>query len=271
MKNKIRYYPIAELPKLAWIAAIELDGGSLSVMHGSAVECRDEWMVEGVWDGGFEHGNFHCSENFFGSGIRIDGDAIYFVASSGLVDRLFYCSHRGKLVISNSLILLLAFTGSNLDNNHNYKIESNAILKGIEDYTKEFIIIYPYIEKFYQIYHSNILLKKNKISYEERDTSHKINSFEQYYELLNQTLTRIKCNYDSPARNIRLSAFTTLSSGYDSTAVSCLVKNIDVRTCFTGRKANSFIPIWMSRRSVIEDTSPIAEALQLNAVYLDHH
>jgi hypothetical protein len=49
MKWRVDYHAVAELPKLAWLASIELGGGSLSLLHGSAVECRDEWMVEGVW------------------------------------------------------------------------------------------------------------------------------------------------------------------------------------------------------------------------------
>ena len=58
----------ASLPKLAWLATLDLVSGELSVQHGSAVERRDEWLVEGVWDGAFEEGRFHESENFFGSG-----------------------------------------------------------------------------------------------------------------------------------------------------------------------------------------------------------
>jgi hypothetical protein len=270
MTKNIHYYAIAELPKLGWVAAVALDGGSLTVFHGSAVECRDDWMVEGVWDDDFKSGNFHCSENFFGSGIRIEGDRIYFVASSALVDRLFYCSYGGKILVSNSLILLMVFTGSTLDDNHNYKMESAAVLKGIRDYNKEFVIIHPRMQKLYQVYHSNIILQNSEISYEIRGVLHEIGSFAQYYELLSQSLARIKNNYESPERKTPLSAFTTLSSGYDSTAVTCLAKNIGVKTCFTGNKASSSIPIWLSRSAVLEDTQPIADALKLNTVHLDH-
>ncbi|MFX0199129.1 MAG: hypothetical protein ACFFCW_23650 [Candidatus Hodarchaeota archaeon] len=65
-------------------------------------------MVEGVWDDDFERGDFHRSENFFGSGIRIDGDSVYFVPSSALVDRLLFCKDDGSFLCSNSLIFLPA-------------------------------------------------------------------------------------------------------------------------------------------------------------------
>jgi hypothetical protein len=135
MKWRVYYHAVAELPKLAWLASIELGGGSLSVLHGSAVECRDEWMVEGVWDGDFDRGDFHRSPNFSGSGIRIEDERIYIVASSALVDRLFYCFHGGKMLISNSLILLLAFTGARLNSNQDYRTECRSILKGVKELT----------------------------------------------------------------------------------------------------------------------------------------
>ena len=106
---------LLDLPKLAWAASLDLGQGTLWVIHGSAVECRDQWLVEGTWDGPFEQAYFHHSANFFGSGIRIDGDQIYFVTSSALVDRLLYCVHAGRLFVSNSLVLLLSITGARME------------------------------------------------------------------------------------------------------------------------------------------------------------
>src|SRR3982751_5095060 len=110
MTWKIDYNPIAELPKLTWLAVIQRASQRVKVLHGRAVECRDEWLVEGIWDGEFSRGEFHRSEHFFGSGLRADGERLYCVPSSALVDRLFYCRHEHSLVVSNSVIAMLAFT-----------------------------------------------------------------------------------------------------------------------------------------------------------------
>lgn len=118
MTWKFRYRPVAELPKLMWLATIQLESKAVTIFHGLAVECRDQWMVEGIWDGEFWRGNFHRSEHFFGSGIRAEGDRLYCVASSALVDRLFYCRREQALLVANSLIALLAFTNSRLDRSH---------------------------------------------------------------------------------------------------------------------------------------------------------
>ena len=130
----INYYPASDLPKLAWLASLDLKSFTeLSVFHGSSVECRDTWMVEGVWAGDFPSGEFHTAENVFGSGIRVEGERVYFVPSSALVDHLFYCTDQETLLVSNSLVVLLGFTGAILDDTHDYHNESVSIAKGIKD------------------------------------------------------------------------------------------------------------------------------------------
>lgn len=266
----IHYHPIVELPKLLWLAAIQLDGKTVTVFHGPAVECHDEWLVEGIWDGEFSRGEFHRSEHFFGSGLRVDGDRLYCVPSSALVDRLFYCRQKQTLLVANSVIALLAFTDSKLDRSHDYNAESSAILRGLDNYQKEFTILNPQIDKFYQVYHENIVIDADGISFERRSKIHDIASFEQYQALLNDVLLRLKHCYTSPDRRIRLDAFTTISSGYDSTAVACLAKNIGVKTCFISRRSNSTVPAWVDRRRAFDDGAPIAAALGMQAICLNH-
>jgi hypothetical protein len=270
MRYTLRYHAMAALPKLAWLASLELDGGDLSVFHGSGVECRSDWMVEGVWDGEFARGDFHRSENFFGSGIRLEGDRVYFVPSSALVDRIFYCIYGRKILVSNSLILLLGFTHATLDRTHNYNKETHAILHGIKAYEREFTVLHPSIKRFYQVYHENMIVRNGEISFEIRTKVHDLVGFEGYYNALKHILVLLKNNYESPMRKIRLDAFTTLSSGYDSTAVSCLAKMLGVRTSFTSQKTGSFVPSWISKDRAIEDGGPVANALQLEAINLDH-
>lgn len=269
MTWKIHYCPIADLPKLMWLAVVRPEGKTLTVYHGPAVECRDEWLVEGVWDGDFARGEFHRSENFFGSGIRVEGERLYCSASSALVDRLFYCRQKRTILVSNSEILLLAFTNSKLDGRHDYNVESCSILKGVQRYEKDFTIVNPQIDRFYQVYHDNIVIDGEGISFERRTRIRDIDSFEHYHALLNDVLQRLKRCYASPDRRIRLDAFTTISSGYDSTAVACLTKGIGVTTCFTAARSNTVMPAWMNRRRTYDDGGPIAAALGMKTIYLN--
>lgn len=60
-----------------------------------------------------------------------------------------------------------------------------------------------------------------------------------------------------------------ISSGYDSTAVSVLVKELGIEVCFTSHRSNSLIPPWISGSAAIDDGTPIAEHLGLPTVRLD--
>jgi hypothetical protein len=259
------------LPQLAWIAVVNLQDHRLTVYHGRAVECREESVVEGVWDGDFAQGNFHRSEHFFGSGLRIEEDMLYFVASSALVDRLVYCVDGRTLLVSNSFVLLLAYTGAQLDRRHQYGPNCRAILKGIQDYHPEIPVLHPTITHICQLFHGNLVVKDGNITTQCRTLLHPIHSFSQYVTLLKGVLQRLKVNYESSARTRPMVAYTTCSSGYDSTAVSCLVRELGVKTCFTRHRSNSAIPSWMSRGSAIDSGQATAQRLGYTTMSLDSH
>lgn len=239
------------------------------VYHGTAVECRDDWMVEGVWDDDFSKGEFHRSESFFGSGIRIEDDCVYFVPSSALVDRLFCCFWKGELLVANSLSVLLGFTGAGLKKNHNYNAEIRSILKGIKEYDKRFTVEHPEIDQFYQVYHENIVVKDGQVSFGNRTSLWEVRSFQEYREVLMRTLEKIRRNYESTDRRIPITAFSTMASGYDSPAISCLVRDIGVRKAFTSRISNGFAPRWIDRNARFDDGDPVAAALGIQTLYLE--
>ncbi|CAN5847649.1 hypothetical protein BH23GEM7_BH23GEM7_08000 [soil metagenome] len=260
---------VPELPKLAWLATLNRETLRLEVLHGSAVEIADDWIVEGVWDGEFAPGEFHRSDHFFGSGIRIDGDDVHFVPSSALVDRLLYAEQDGQLIVSNSLPLLLAGVGARLDPAHHYREESRAILQGIRDYNREFRVQHPQLRAITQLYHDRLVATRGGSSFRSPPEPPHIESFDHYRQLLRGVLRRIHANYTAPERTHRVSAFTTVSSGYDSPAVSTLVREIGVRECFTSCRSRSLIPAIISRRAAVDDGTPIARALGMRVHALD--
>src|SRR6266516_3999179 len=111
MPLELQRRELESLPKLAWLAAYDRAAGRVVVLHVPGVEGREDWVVEGVWDGDFALGAFHRSDHFFGSGVRLEGDRAYFVPSRALADRLLYCVQGRSVLVSNSLALLLAHTG----------------------------------------------------------------------------------------------------------------------------------------------------------------
>jgi hypothetical protein len=269
MEPTLRYREVATLPKLAWLSSLDLKRGTLEITHGSAVECRTDWMVEGVWDADFGVGAFHRSENFFGSGVRIENGSVYFVPSSALVDRLLYCCYKDLLLVSNSLILLLASTGASLRKDHDYRIESNAICKGTRYYKKDFPVQHKEIHNFCQLFSQSLVVTNGRMSLEGRNRERTIYSFEEYAKTLRSTLAAIRLNYEDQSRLRKCSAFSTLSSGYDSVAVSCLAREIGITTCFASVPRSKWKPsYWLFKNTGVDNGQPIADALDLKTIPL---
>lgn len=265
----LRYREVAALPRLAWLARANPESGDVLVSHGPAVERTPYWMVEGVWDDEFRLGGFHRSQHLFGSGVRIEDGHVHFVPSSALVNRLVYCRYRDEILVSNSLVLLLAFTGAALDPAHDYRAETYAVRHGPGRYPRSFTVAHPEIRSFYQVYGESLVLADGEIRFESPRPVPSIPSFERYRALVDGALRRLQANYASPERTLPMTAFATISSGYDSAASAALVSPLGIATCFTSRRSNSHIPAWMNPRAAIDDGKPIADLLGLRTVYLD--
>lgn len=135
--KKIEYRIIDCFPKLAWVAVVDEKQNSITAYHGKYVECRSDWMIEGIWNGSFQEGNFHETALVFGTGVRIAEDKIYFVSSSSMADRLYYVFSGKKFLVSNSLPCFIALTDLDLDPVKDYAEFFQSLKKGFGKYEKE--------------------------------------------------------------------------------------------------------------------------------------
>src|SRR5690349_13140668 len=103
------------LPKLAWVAGVDRTKEVVTVQHGSGVEVRSNFFIEGVWNGPFEDGGFSETDCVFGTGGILSEHSIRFVTSACTTDYLFYADTPGQVTVSNSLPLLLGAIGDTLD------------------------------------------------------------------------------------------------------------------------------------------------------------
>ena len=265
---KIHYEKVEGIPRLGWLATVA-SSGDVTVLHGSSVETHPYWMVEGIWDADFSEGMFHHSENFFGSGIRIFEEELFFVASSSYLDRLIYCYDGQDVLVSNSLLLMLGKTGARLDTNHDYSNESEGVKGGVKNYNRNFQIVHPTIQNFNQIYYENIIWSSGKVRTTTRTVQRQISNYSDYINLLTNTLDRLRNNFEDGNRSSPMVGVSTISSGYDSAATSCLVKNIGVQTVYTSTKSNSAAPAFLANDRSQDDGTPIAAKLGLQVKYLN--
>lgn len=247
-----------DLPKLGWIVIVDTERRLVKAIHGINVERGKNWMVEGVWDDDFIKANFHETDVFFGSGMRIVDNKIHFVSSTSLSDRILFCHDNQNIIVSNSLLLLLGYTNACLDENHDYKDEADSIKeKGIYAYERKFKIIHPTIKHFHQVFYENLIVENDHIRFAYKYQKNvKIEKYEDYYELMLKTLKSLQSNYQSTHRKFPIRSYSTISSGYDSTAVSVLAKQIGVKECFSGNRIDGLL-----RRANKEAGCEIAQKL----------
>ena len=265
MPTRMSTQVVPQLPKLGWWADFDVSNDSLSVLHGTSVEPGDRFLVEGVWDGDFSLGEFHRSEAFFGSGIRLEDGDVYFVASSATVDRLFICQDGSHVFASNSLLIMLAQIEATLNPDLDYRRQTMSMMEGIDCENNRFPIRHKSIDYLTQFTCKNAVVSNGEATYYRRDTTRSFDGFEHYFSELNSTLVRIGANYTDSSRATNVRPFGTLSTGYDSTAVTCLSREIGVKECFT------YTGSW-SKRSTNDpafDARPIASALGVEVISLN--
>jgi len=186
------------------------------------VEVRDDWAVEGVWDGDFEAGDFDQTDTHFGTGIRKRNDEITFVSSSTGVDRLWYVKSGEIIFVSNTLPGLLQVSGINL--RHDYEFYTEDLI------TVQKISVFNHVkaiptdkENLQVVYLRNVLYRGGQISeIDKPDCAPHFSAFTEYENFLKSVAVRLGDNARASSRNWPIDMLVGLSSGYDSIAAAVI-------------------------------------------------
>jgi hypothetical protein len=177
---------------------------------------------------------------------------------------LFYCRAGAELKVSNSLVALLAETGAELDPRHDYLIEGKAVSVGVDAYETAFCVLHPSIQCFHQLFHKALVVRDGELTFERTIGVREFDDFDDYYGTLRDRLAALCENAKDPRRRVPLDLYGTLSNGYDSTAVTTIVRELGVAEFFT--YVGSWGPKSSGKRE--HETAPIAAALGVETVPL---
>lgn len=246
----IRARRLPEWPLLTWCA--RLSEGELvpELFHGACVEVRSEWAIEGGWAGSFAEGDFDETSLVFGSGVRLRDGYTDFVSPGTNVDRLWSYEHGENTVVSNSLPALLA-------------VADVSLLDEVTDYPNR-------IEPWTRVgtgdvrvpadpgpirctYFDNIRWdgKRLRTVDKSRDAP-AFTSYSIYREFLFDCAREVVSNARSRHRSHPFSVATTVSSGYDSSAVAVAAKQAGCEKAVTIESARSVTPRSDSGEEVAE-------------------
>ena len=253
---------VPSLPRLGWVARI--GARRVQALAGRSVEAGDGWLVEGVWPGPFDGTGFVASESFFGSGLRVEADAVVLVPSCALTDRVWLARSRdgADSVASNSLLLLLGAIGARLDDATDYRPACHAILDGVDGYTPTV----PGVSDHYsveQLYLHPVRVRAGDVIREYREHTARISDFAAYEHCLLDTVGGIVGNCHDGARRHPVAPSAAVSTGYDSTAVAALARQHGVREAWATTGAVTL------DGAALEDATPVTDALDVDVHELE--
>lgn len=261
-------------PRLGWLAELDLGRRRCRAWHGPFVVVdpspAPRWLFAGVWDGALEAGAFHRAETVFGSGVRLDGDAVHFVPPTTTTSRLFHLQEEDRTWVSNSLVLLLGRLGARLDPRADHRRWAEGSCLGLFEYPRDVPVVHPEHESVKQLLYSSLVVREHEVSFVQRDRRHAFTGYADYLGQLRAVLRSLHANASSPLRRRPVRLVSTASRGYDSPAVTALATELGAPvTCYSAPRSNTRIPRVAARlidEDIFDDDgSDIARALGAEA------
>ncbi len=253
----LEFERIESLPRLAWCARLRRGDRVVRVRCGPWVEVREDRWVEGIWDGSFPKGAFDEALSLAGTGCRVEGDRLRFVASTGRGDRIHLTRRGDDLFVSNSLVFALVEAGDEPDlrfpyyEHEYYRIAREGLRRRDPTLpTREGSIAFH--DCFDVSVGSDLSVRKV-----EKRSPPPPADFKDYLSLLEGCFARFFANAADPARARRYTPLAPVSRGYDSPALAVLAARHGCSAALT------FEEIAPGRREPDDDGTPIAERLAL--------
>lgn len=221
----LRFFRKDEWPKLSWVATCAQGEDTVDISHGPMVECGGNWLLEGVWDGDYDSGDFDLTDTIFGTGIRLREEMVTFVSSATGIDRLWYCRIDQFFYIANTLPGLLSVTGLSLRPDYPFYTSD------IESVQKQGIFsckrsIPSSGQDIQLLYYNNLMLSRDGLSEcEKPDRTPDFGTFRAYEDYLRRTAVKLGENARARERRFRIDMLVGLSAGYDSIATAVIARH----------------------------------------------
>jgi hypothetical protein len=232
---RFEFVPCASLPRLAWCAQLQQGKDFCRVYHGPWLETRGDWFVEGAWTGSFERGELEAARFNLGSGGVLRGGRVVFCAQSDMIERLYSLRLADELLLSNSLVFLLAMADDEPDPRFPFYYHALRahFMDGIRRKRKA---IHTRAGRRVRLHdHCQLAVGPDlRLERIEKPAVPCPESFERYVGLLEGVLAGVLENAASPLRKqLQFEPLATVSGGYDSNALAVLLSRQGVREAIT--------------------------------------
>src|SRR6266581_1901058 len=229
-----RYTPVPDWPPRAWLARGHRGDPTVEVFHGPDVETTPDGFSEAVWDGEFARAGFDETDLVFGSGARRRGGGVTFVSSGSTVDRLHSHEAAGRVCVANSLACLLVAIGADVDPTYaGYYADFKSISDGLARYTRSVATSAGPVRLTY--FH-NLVWDGSALRERSKPGPHR--DFGDFAA----SLAGLAQNLSSSDRAVPLQMLGTISSGYDSPAVTVLARPYGLQEAIAFEPSSSGAP-----------------------------
>lgn len=233
MRCEFKYHVYSKMPKLGWAMTVRKHFENVDVYCGDMVETQESWFVSGVWDGKFSEAEFSKAEFFCATGAKIENGKIVVCSPTHERQRICYYEKDDTITFSNSIPLLLAVTGEEIDKDYDqYEKILCSILWGTKEYTRDVPVANGQYLK--QIFCADIHVDSDlNISCVPKAIHRDFKNYDDYLNSITMVCKRIKENGLDNHRIQKYELATTASSGYDSSACAAILKHVGCDTLMT--------------------------------------
>lgn len=234
---KFNFIKLDHLPRLSWAAQLKKNVETIDVYCGPWIETDGHCFVDGAWNSSFEDKDFEEATVFMGSGGKALSLKAVFSAATHVLERLFAVCQHDSICISNSLSFALSLSKSELNPGYiAYQADYDSITLGLSKGVKSFPLKGG--RKITAYCHCNIEVDNElNIIIIPKQPVRDFLDFTDYTTFLCSTLREIAKNSLSQHRSRQYSLLATASSGYDSSCVAAIAREIGCSDVLTFRDA----------------------------------
>ena len=216
----------AALPSLAWCMQLEQDDLVARVRHGAEVLVLPDAIVEGCWAAPLTGEDLLKSDVSAATGVVLYEGGLWLCTPTNTMARLHSLRQGSRLLVSNSMALLCAASGLDLDPSYAfYKNDLCSITEGLDKARRTLPMARG--EQLRLHYHCNVRVGADLSLQEQAKPCPEIgDNYESYRQLLLDRLGAALGNAADERRPVRLSPIGTLSRGYDSVSCSVLGREL---------------------------------------------
>jgi hypothetical protein len=230
---RFEYTTMAHWPPLAWLAQCSSRDDSVLVRHGEWVEAREHWFCEGVWDGEFPAGDFDNTDIIAGSGARLRADKLVFVSSGSDIDRLHFLDRGESILVSNSLVCLLAWVDGEADPSY-FAYGADFADYRYTVFGKRTLAFPSSAGTVGLTYFANLVWSNGQLVETDKPCGdRRFSCFSDYQDFMHVSMRLVAGNAKHESRSRPFRLLCPLSNGYDSPTVAALAHGLGDVEAFT--------------------------------------